>query len=182
MIEGPIICSGNDLQSTLDGLRKRGMFIASLTTGVNGNAGYRVNYFERVRGEVHEPELRRPSDNKLSSETMAGSRLTEVGSNPAALTHSDPSAVKPAQGACHAQVQPKADGPESICPSLVLGANNGSLGSTRSCVTDTPASGNSISIEDRLSALQSRLASAGRLRRSKPKTQPEHARQPHKND
>lgn len=173
MTNAPIICSGNDLQNTLDGLRKRKLVPWAVDCAVDGhNARYSVSYFERAVGIGSEHRRQ---------EFVDGIKSQQV-NNPAALTPSDPSAVKPAQGACHAQVQPKADGPESICPSLVLGANNGSLGSTRSCVTDTPASGNSISIEDRLSALQSRLASAGRLRRSKPKTQPEHARQPHKND
>lgn len=46
----PILCNGNDLEATLNGLRKQRMVPWALDAMVKTNAGYTVSYFERVRG------------------------------------------------------------------------------------------------------------------------------------
>lgn len=51
----PILCLGNELKSVLDGIESRNGVVTDLHTGVGGNAGYRVNYFERVRDAVDNP-------------------------------------------------------------------------------------------------------------------------------
>lgn len=47
MKTAPIVCNGDDLANVLADIRARGGCVTDLTTGVGGNAGYKVNYFER---------------------------------------------------------------------------------------------------------------------------------------
>ncbi len=48
MKTSPICCHGWELESVLKEIRERGGSVTALHTGVGGNAGYRVSYFERV--------------------------------------------------------------------------------------------------------------------------------------
>lgn len=77
----PIICSGNDLENVLDGIRTRNGVITSLETKVGGhNADYRVSYFERVGENPGAGSSRTPVRQLTASEGENPSALIQLGS------------------------------------------------------------------------------------------------------
>ncbi len=145
----PITCFGDELLTVCADLRAHGAVIESLDAMVVKPSGYRVHYFER------EPVLA-PA---LAARQCVDGRISPAGENPAALTKSPHQTKSPAGDIAppvvKSEVAPRdqLNDPKIPC-----------YGPARAESAETVGCGDSI--QDRLSALQSRLAASGKLKPS----------------
>lgn len=198
----PIICTGNELVDTLRGLRERGLFPWALDTTVGTNASYRINYYAlnqtvagdgTSRGECKPKSVRRPDE---VTSNPATNNFERVGGVPNDTVESHPERVAGAKAAALAPFSPSTsaamprDNPRMAksverCTArkpvhVNAESNDRSANSGEKVGRDSRRDG--ISIEERMAALRDRLASTGKLKRSRYSTPAEYARQPHKND
>lgn len=198
------ICNGNDLAAVLGELKARGCLVESLDTGVNTNAGYQVNFVERVSelapslavrqcvdGRIL-PEGENPSvlntDSVAQMDAHPRKRLAQAGLS----TRKDASSSLvtvgqfPQQGETPASLLATVAVKNEVAPRIpIIGVKIPFQTPAFDAVTlrDKPpereggAEAVAVgSIATRLAVLQSKLAKAGKLRRSKP----QHVRLPYR--
>ena len=170
-----ITCFGEELLTICADLRKRGMVIESLDAMVVRPSGWRVHYFERREADRCQHRDKASPDALVETKRVAPDVIatseqaaqSTIGSTPIAPANLPvPAMAEPFPTSCsnaakaHGEAQDIASSPEKV---------------------GTLAAGNSISVEDRLGALQSKLESSGKLKRST-RTKREDARVPYKDE